>query len=462
MSASLDDIGGLGLGDCAALLDRGAVEAVDLVQAYLTRIEVLDSTLNAFTAVDADAALAAAEASDARRAGGEPLSPLDGAPIAVMDNIDVAGLATSVGLGFRAGRVAQADAMGVAHLKAAGCVILGKTNMPEGAMGVGADNAHFGRVTNPWGAGLSPGGASSGAAAAVAGALCPAALATDTMGSTRIPAAFCGVAGFKPTQGLVSSRGIVALSHTLDGAGLITRRVRDLAPLLSLLARYDPACPESRPGAFAPETAPSLAGRAIGVFVDIEDAGLDPTIAAAQAGLAAWLVDQGARRIDLRLGDLDLPKLHKRALILCEVEGALAHEADLSRHAEAMPGPFVDMMLQGGRLPALQVARARRDLAEAGAALRARLHGLDAAILPTTPGPPFPAGSPAPPGVPFLASLANMARVPALSLPVAPAASGPPSAMTLLGPEGADGRILALGALIERGLGLEPRAPFGD
>ena len=247
----------------AAALAAGELSSVELVGQVLAAIDASQPAVNSYIAVDADAALAAASASDQRRQAGA----LEGLPVAVKDNIDVAGVRTTAGMGTRRDAPpASADSPSVAALRGAGAILVGKLNMHEAAMGADNDNPFFGACHNPHRHGYTPGGSSGGSGAAVAAGLCAAALGTDTMGSVRIPASYCGVVGLKPSWGAVSTRGTVALCRRLDHIGPLARSARDLRVLLDTIAGFDPDCAQSRAIGFVPAATGSLRiqGREVG------------------------------------------------------------------------------------------------------------------------------------------------------------------------------------------------------
>ena len=223
----------------ADALAAGEISARELAQAYLERIERYDSHLNAYITVMADTALAEADASDERRAQNAARGPLDGVPLGLKDNIDVAGVPATGGMETRRDRVPETDAACVAALRCAGAVILGKHNLQEAAFGVSPVNPHYGSTHNAHRRGLTTGGSSTGAGAALAAALCAGALGTDTLGSVRLPAAYSGICALKPTHGLVSIRGVLPLSWGLDSVGPMARSARDLSPLAAAIAVYD-------------------------------------------------------------------------------------------------------------------------------------------------------------------------------------------------------------------------------
>ena len=213
--------------------------SVELNRCFLARIGKLDGALNSFITVDASAVLAAAEAADQRIAAGEA-APLTGIPVAHKDILCTQGMRTSCGSRMLDNFVPPYDATLIGNFRRQGAVILGKTNMDEFAMGSSSENSFYGPVCNPWDTRLVPGGSSGGSAAAVAAMLAPAATGTDTGGSIRQPAAFCGITGIKPTYGRVSRLGVVAFASSLDQAGPMAHSAEDCALLLNCMAGFDP------------------------------------------------------------------------------------------------------------------------------------------------------------------------------------------------------------------------------
>ena len=226
--------------DLSDALASGETTSVALVQAFLDRIAAVDTEVHAFLHVDSEGALAQAEASDARRAAGQPVSALDGVPIAVKDVVVTEGLPTTAGSRILEGWVPPYDATVVARLKAAGLPILGKTNMDEFAMGSSTEHSAYGPTHNPWDLDRIPGGSGGGSAAAIAAFEAPLAIGTDTGGSIRQPGAVTGTVGVKPTYGGVSRYGLVALASSLDQAGPVTRTVLDAALLHEVIGGHDP------------------------------------------------------------------------------------------------------------------------------------------------------------------------------------------------------------------------------
>jgi aspartyl-tRNA(Asn)/glutamyl-tRNA(Gln) amidotransferase subunit A len=224
----------------AGRIARREVSSVELVQASLAGIEQQQPKLNAFTRVDADAALAAAEAADLKVAAGQPLGPLHGVPLAHKDMFYRAGRPSSCGSAFRRDWRPAETATVLERLDAAGAIDLGTLNMSEWAMGPTGHNIHFGPARNPHDPGHVTGGSSSGSGSATAAGLCFGALGSDTGGSIRLPAHFCGLVGIKPSWGLVSRHAAMPLSWSLDAIGPLARTTRDVARLLGVIAGFDP------------------------------------------------------------------------------------------------------------------------------------------------------------------------------------------------------------------------------
>ena len=235
-SVTAADFALLSIEDAAKLIASKQLSPVDLTQEMLARIEKLNAALNAYMTVTADAALAEASAAETEIAAGKYRGALHGIPIAHKDLFDTKGVRTTAGMKIFADRVPDADAAVVEKLRDAGAVSLGKLGMHEAAYGMTSDNIHFGAVRNPWDTARIPGGSSGGSAAATAAGLAFATTGSDTGGSIRCPAAFCGIVGLMPTYGRVSLRGAVPLSWTMDHAGPLTRTVRDAAIMLQAIA----------------------------------------------------------------------------------------------------------------------------------------------------------------------------------------------------------------------------------
>jgi aspartyl-tRNA(Asn)/glutamyl-tRNA(Gln) amidotransferase subunit A len=234
------DLTSMSVAEAAAQIERRGLSPVELTRAYLERIERLNPRINAYVTVTAEGALAAAQAAEAEIAAGNYRGPLHGVPIALKDLYDTAGVRTAAGSKILGDRVPSEDATTTAKLREAGSVLLGKLNTHEFAYGVTTNNPHFGATRNPWDTERIPGGSSGGSGAAVAAGLATGTMGTDTGGSIRIPASLCGVVGFKPTHGRVSTAGILPLSWSLDHPGPLTHTVEDAAIVLNAIAGPDP------------------------------------------------------------------------------------------------------------------------------------------------------------------------------------------------------------------------------
>jgi aspartyl-tRNA(Asn)/glutamyl-tRNA(Gln) amidotransferase subunit A len=265
------------LAELALGLRNKEFSSVELTRALLTRIEAAQPSLNALISITQDGAFAQAAAADREIASGR-VGPLTGVPILHKDLFCTEGVRTSCGSRMLDNFIAPYDATVVAKLKAAGTVMLGKTNMDEFAMGSSNETSFYGPVRNPWNTALVPGGSSGGSAAAVAARLAPAATATDTGGSIRQPAALCGVTGFKPTYGRVSRYGMIAFASSLDQGGVVCASAEDAAMVLRAMAGFDPRDSTSvdRPVPdYVAALGTPLAGLKIGLLKEFFDAGLD-------------------------------------------------------------------------------------------------------------------------------------------------------------------------------------------
>ncbi|WP_097460090.1 Asp-tRNA(Asn)/Glu-tRNA(Gln) amidotransferase subunit GatA [Mangrovitalea sediminis] len=293
--------------ELAAALEQGEVSSVELTQHFLKRIKEQDSRYNSFITVNDEQALFDAQAADARRARGDA-TPWTGIPFAHKDIFCTAGVRTTCGSRMLSNFVPPYDATVAARFKEAGAVCLGKTNMDEFAMGSSNENSYFGKVTNPWGEGLVPGGSSGGSAAAVAARLTPAATATDTGGSIRQPASLCGITGLKPTYGRVSRYGMVAFASSLDQGGTMARTAEDSALMLNVMAGFDAKDSTSIDRPVPDYTATlndSLEGMRIGLPREYFSDQLDPVVAQAIRDAIAEFEKMGAK-----VQEIDLPHSH--------------------------------------------------------------------------------------------------------------------------------------------------------
>jgi len=297
------DLASLTIRRAAEMLRRREVSAVELTQALLDRIVEVDNSLRAYLTLAPETALAQAAEADQRRSAGED-HPLLGIPLAIKDVICVEGLPSTCGSRILENYVPPFSATVVEKLRAAGAVLLGKTNTDEFAMGSSTENSAYFTTHNPWDLERVPGGSSGGSAAAVAADLAFGALGSDTGGSVRQPAAFCGIVGIKPTYGRVSRWGLVAFASSLDQIGCLTRDVGDAALLLEAIAGYDSRdstamkVPVPR---YADALSGDVRGLRIGVPREYFGAGMQPEVEAAVQAAIATLADLGAEIVEVSL-----------------------------------------------------------------------------------------------------------------------------------------------------------------
>jgi aspartyl-tRNA(Asn)/glutamyl-tRNA(Gln) amidotransferase subunit A len=311
-SGSMSDLIRSTATELAGLIAAGEVSAVEVTQAHLDRIAEVDDRVSAFLLVDADGALRAAKAVDARRAAGEALGPLAGVPLAMKDIVVTEGLPTTAGSKILEGWVPPYDATISRRVKDAGIVMLGKTNLDEFAMGSSTENSAFGPSHNPWDLARVPGGSGGGSAAAIAAYEAPVAIGTDTGGSIRQPAAVTGTVGGKPTYGGVSRYGLIALASSLDQAGPCARTVLDAALLHEVIAGHDPcdstsiALPVPPVVAAAREGARGdLRGLRVGVVRELGGEGYQPGVLAAFHDAVETLRKLGADVVEVSCPHFD-------------------------------------------------------------------------------------------------------------------------------------------------------------
>jgi aspartyl-tRNA(Asn)/glutamyl-tRNA(Gln) amidotransferase subunit A len=297
----------MNLMEAAAGLRSRKVSSAELTSESLDRICRLNPKLNAFLTVMEDSARAQARQADEELARGLDRGPLHGIPVAVKDVFSTRGVRTTCGSKLLENHVPDVDAAVVEKLADAGAVLMGKTNLHELAFGITSNNPHFGAVRNPWDTDRIPGGSSGGSGSAVASGMVFMAMGSDTGGSIRIPASFCGTVGLKPTFGRVSRYGVMPLDFTLDHMGPLTRSVTDAAATLQALAGYDPRDDTSSrlpADAYMPPDDPSLSGLCLGVPENYYSDRLHPDAAAAVARMIEAGKSRGARVVPVRVPDI--------------------------------------------------------------------------------------------------------------------------------------------------------------
>ncbi len=381
----------------AEAVRRRELTAVAVAQASLDRIGRLNEALRAFITITRDEAIAAAERVDRQVAmgKGDGLS-LAGVPMAIKDSFWTKGVRTTGGTKVLADFVPTEDATAVARLKAAGCVLVGKSSMHEMAYGFTSRNPHYGDCRNPWDPARVPGGSSGGNAAALATAMAFAAVGGDTGGSNRQPAALCGIVGVKVTYGRVSRHGGIPLSWSMDTVGPMARTVGDAAAMLQVMAGYDPKDPTTRRDTvpdYLAATATSLKGLRIGVPHDHFMAMMEPDIGSAIQDVLGVLKQAGATLVDVRFPPLEPVIGAHRAIIFSEA--ASAHE-ELIRTRAADISDEVRPLLQAGLfLTATQYLAGQQVRKKTIAAYREVWRSFDVLVTPTSPiaAPPIGAST---------------------------------------------------------------------
>lgn len=434
------------------MTDAGTVRT--RVAGQLDRIAQVNDQWHIFVAVDADGALAAAEASDRRHANGQTLDPLDGISVAIKDNIDVAGMPTAAGIGVFRHRMASNDAMVVARLRAAGAIVLGKLNMHEGALGATTDNPFFGRCANPLAPDHTPGGSSGGSAAAIAADLVPLTLGTDTMGSVRIPAAYCGIWGLKPTAGLVGQTGLLHLSWSLDTIGLLASSPDLLARGLKAAAGLDRDDPGSvaPPADWSPEpnSVQDLKGVVLGRPAALDHVPLHPVVSDAYEAALASAESLGATIKSVDIEGWHPGGLRRSGLLAVEAEGAFLLTDAIDADPDGFSPEFRGFLDYGRKASAAKLAGAYHRLRKIGHAARVILDSIDALMMPTAPQIAFRHDEPVPVDQADLTALANAAGCPALSFPWSNGDGALPAGIQLVGQRYSEARLLSLATAITR------------
>jgi aspartyl-tRNA(Asn)/glutamyl-tRNA(Gln) amidotransferase subunit A len=458
------DLARLSLSEASELVRTRKVSPVDLVRVCLDRIEH-HRALNAFITVTADAARVQAKEAEAAIQRGGWKGPLHGIPLALKDLVDTAGVATTAASGLYRERLPARDAEVVRRLKEAGAVLLGKLNMHEFAYGGSTVISAVGPVRNPWAPARSPGGSSGGSAAAVAAGLCFGALGSDTGGSIRQPAAYCGIVGLKPTFGRVSTRGVIPLAWSLDHVGPMTRRVRDAALLMRTLAGHDPEDPTSLAlpvddyVAALDRPAKLRLGIPRTFFFD----GLHADIATATTEALRVLAGLTSSQ-----RDVEIASGNDAALTVLQAEAYAYHEASVARSPELYNPETLKRIRAGAAVTASAYIAARRTLDDLRRSANTIFEQVDVLVMPTTPTPP--------PAIDEL--LADLDRLrarevvtlrntrwfnalglPAVSVPCGFTSDGLPIGLQFIGRAGQDAQLLALAHRYEQATTWHTRRP---
>ncbi|HLW53080.1 MAG TPA: amidase [Candidatus Angelobacter sp.] len=443
----------LDLTQASESVQKKEISPVDLVDACLRRIESLNPKLNAFITISAEAALEEARAAEAEIARGEWKGPLHGIPLAVKDLAETAGVRTTAASAVLKHYIPSEDAEVVRRLRRAGAILLGKLNLQEFAYGGSGLIGHFGPARNPWNLAHITGGSSSGSAAAIAAGLCYAAIGTDTGGSIRLPSALCGITGLKPSYGLVSTRGIIPLSWSLDHAGPMARSVTDTSLVLQAIAHYDPHdiyC-QKFPPVYYPSAIEEKSSLRLGVPIDFW-IDLDPEVEKATRAALASL-----KQISAGTQDINLSTADDNTVFLCE--SFTYHQKYLPAHEGEYDPETLRRIRSGSGVTAAQYVEGHRNLLRQRREILELFENIDLIITPATPrlAPTFAELEAAPDQIrrkellllrntrPF-----NTLGLPAISIPCGFSKSGMPIGLQIAGAPGAEGKVLALARAYEK------------
>ncbi len=438
--------------EAAAALRRREVSSVELTTAALAAVERLNPATNAMQFVMADAARERARQADAELARGEGRGPLHGIPVALKDLFYTQGVRTTGGARLFEDHVPAHDAAVVERLRAGGAVLVGKTGMHELAYGITSSNPHFGAIRNPWDRDRIPGGSSGGSGAAVASGMVFMAMGSDTGGSIRIPAAFCGAVGLKPTYGRVSRYGAMPLAYSLDHMGPLARSVRDAAAVLNAIAGHDPrdsASSRRPPENYVPEPRPSLHGLRAGLPENFYFERLDPEVEAAVRAASRAAEQHGAQIVPLRVPDIAAMNTVARIILLAEASAAM--EPYLERR-DQFGADVLALLDQGRLLPATDYINAQRLRGRMQREFQALWRNVDCLLTPTTPitAPRIGETSAGVGGetedvrlaATRLVRAVNLLGLPAVSIPCGNDRRGLPIGLQIIGPPFAEAPIL--------------------
>jgi Asp-tRNA(Asn)/Glu-tRNA(Gln) amidotransferase A subunit family amidase len=437
------DLTTLTASQAAAEIARGVVSAEDYTSACLERIAALDGDVHAFIHLDRDHALAQARARDAYKAEGRRLGPLHGVPVGIKDIFDTADYPTECGAQPLAGRRPSADAAAVRRLRDAGAVIIGKTVTTECAY------FHPGKTRNPHDLQRTPGGSSSGSAAAVAAAMVPLAIGSQTNGSMIRPAAFCGVFGVKPSHGLISRAGALTLSRALDHVGAFARSLDDLALILDVLAGHDAADPDTRhyaasnfrAGLAGPPPVPPR-------FALVRTPMWDRADAEARSGLEDLAKELGAREVDLP-DSFRAAWDAQRAIMAVDMAFNLGDLVD--KGGDKISKALQDFVAEGRKVTAVAYQAALRDARRYADALAEIFEQLADAILTLSARGVAPVGTAT--GDPAFCTFWTLTGLPALNLPILEGEGGLPIGVQLIGAHGRDEKLLRTARVMLEQLG---------
>ena len=458
---AVDELSRRSATELARLVRDKSISPVELLQAHLRAVERLNPRVNAICTLALESAMTAAKHAENAVMTGVPLGPLHGLPIGIKDITPTAGIRTTFGSPLYADHVPTEDAAVVSRLKAAGAVILGKTNAPEFAAGANTVNRVFGATRNPWDLALSAGGSTGGGAAALACGMIALAEGTDFGGSLRVPAAFCGVVGLRPTVGLVPRFPTPLPWDALSVQGPMGRNTEDTALMLEVMTGDAPLSPISMSAPWKDVAATvaesrDLKGLRVGYAPDIAGVGVDPTIGGPCRKAANRLADYGARveEIEFSLADGRDAFIVLRGLTMV---GRFIQHLDKT---DAL-GPNVRGNIEAGlKLSIVDVAAAERKRAELWNRCRLLFERIDLLLTPTTPVPPFPveqnypdtiAGRKMATYIDWIAStfLVTLGSLPAASVPCGRTAAGLPVGLQIVGPRFAEPKILRAAKLVE-------------
>jgi len=433
------------------LLNSGKVTSLQLVEACLGRIQKHDNKIKSFTKVFNDDALNNSILSDERRKKGKPLSIIDGIPFASKENIEVKNKVAAAGMLSRKDTISSINSKVIDLLNEAGAINLGHLNMHEAALGSTNDNPLHGKTFNPHKEGFTPGGSSGGSAAAVACGFSLFSLGTDTLGSIRIPAAYCGVSGIKPSKGLVSLNGIVPLSSSFDTLGPLARNVKDLSLVLDLLIRFDPDCSESVNLDIKRDYVFSKKEFVIGYFEDLSILNIETEIIEKYNMCIKLFHDLGFYTRSFSSNNIDFAKARRSGFNIIESEAYHEHQLDLEINPELLSKGLKKFLEYGKNLSATKLTQSKSYINDIKVKFNHFFDKCDVILLPTTPQKPFVFGQRDDTQA-DLTCISNLIESPSISVPVGYSKDRLPIGMQFIGRKYEDFKILKISEELERNL----------
>jgi aspartyl-tRNA(Asn)/glutamyl-tRNA(Gln) amidotransferase subunit A len=454
------DVLSFSITELARRLESHELSVVEVVEDCISRINEINTTLNAFVTLSTDQARHAAKIADNEIRVGKYRGPLHGVPVGIKDMVNTSGIRTTYGSLIFKSNIPEKDAVVVSRLKEAGAIVLGKTNTHEFAFGVTTDNVHYGATRNPWALDRIAGGSSGGSAAAVASFMCYGAVGTDTGGSIRIPSAFCGLVGLKPTYGLVSTTDVFPLAMSLDHVGPITRSATDAALMLQTMAGFDPDDPRSLNASIPnfQNIEDSIGEAKVAVCPDLIPEIMDRSERLAYESAISKIENLGARVLEKRIKTPQ--QIERASTTLMSAEAAVQHSQLLREHSDKYGVNVIGRFKAGQKITTAEYIEALRNREEISREIELIFQDADFLLTPSVQILPSRIGEDnirvdgkevnVILGCVCFTRLANITGIPAITLPYGYSDDGLPLSIQLMAPKLHEKNLLNLAYTIEK------------